>query len=289
VDGGPRDAPVAPTGAGVIDAARLARRRDGLVYSAAGSRFRTTMRCSLLPVALVVSGAMVSSACGHHGNASDGVADAGTGADAAPATPDAGASGPPPPLFHPMTSLDDAQLATQARALLGPAGAGCRGCHPVDSNGLRSWATLGSDLLQCLGDRDLASLASAQRMVGCLRTDPNNPSSLFTPRKLGWFAAAARLDWFEYVFKKAYGSDWQGQLTALRSRAAMPRGGMHKLTQAEFDIVAEWFNRGLPQLASIVAADLPRADCVDDLCPAAAVDAASTDEPGEAHPEQEQP
>ena len=273
----------------MIDAARQARRRDGLVYSVAGSRFRTVMRRSLLPVALVVYGAMASSACGHHGDAPDGVADAGTGADAAPATPDAGASGPPPLLFHPMTSLDDAQLATQARALLGPAGAGCRGCHPVDSNGLRSWATLGSDLLRCLGDRELSSLASAQRMVGCLRADPNDPSSLFTPRKLGWFAAAARLDWFAYVFQKAYGSDWQGQLTALRSRAAMPRGGMHQLTQAEFDIVAEWFNRGLPQLASIVAADLPRAGCVDDLCPAAAVAGAATAtaESGEPHPEQE--
>lgn len=249
------------------------------------------MRRFLLPIALVVYGSMVSPACGRHGGASDGLADAGTGADAAPPTVDAGASGPPPPLFHAMMSLDDAQLATRARALLGPAGAGCRGCHPVDSNGLRSWATLGSDLLQCLGDRDLSSLASAQRMVGCLRTDPNNPSSLFTPRKLGWIAAAARLDWFEYLFKKAYGSDWQGQLTALRTRAAMPRGGMHQLAQAEFDIVAEWFQRGLPQLESIVAADPPVAGCVDDLCPAAAaaVDATSPDEPGEAYPEQEQP
>lgn len=192
--------------------------------------------------------------------------------------------GPPPPLFHPVPSIDDAELASKATALLGPGGAGCRGCHAVDRNGLRSWATLGADLLRCLGSRDLDSQSAAQRMVACMRADPSNPSSLFTPRKLGWIAAGARLDWFNSLFQKAYGADWQGQVVALRSRAAMPRGGMRQLTQAEFDLVAEWFNRGLPQIAGSDPADPQLADRMDEVRSAAAPDLAATSADGAPSP-----
>jgi len=177
-----------------------------------------------------------------------------------------------PHLFNPLRAIEDSQLAAQALALLGTPTGGkgtCQGCHAMSGDRLRDWANLGGNALgKCLDDLDVTSQASAQRMVRCLRADVTVPTSPFTPRKLGWLAAAAHLGWFDALFKRAYGADGPAQLTAFRSRSAMPKGGAHAWTQAEFDVVAEWFNRDLPLLDDLLPSEPPPADCVSTITPA---------------------
>jgi hypothetical protein len=73
----------------------------------------------------------------------------------------------------------------------------------------------------------------------------------FSAAALGIYSAATHLPWFTFLFDQATGSPDQDMLVR---RAGMPRQGT-KLDQAEFDIVAEWFARGLPQLEELVPLD----------------------------------
>jgi len=172
-----------------------------------------------------------------------------------------------PALRNPVTLPDD-ELARRALELLGADVPGarpesCNTCHGLTADRLRFWRTL-SDLAlaTCLTDLEVTSPASARDMIDCSRAMPALASSDFEARKLGIFAAAARLPWFAYVFDAAYGAGAGDQLRELDELAAMPRGSTPGFTQAEFDVVAEWFVRGLPALDTTLVTPPPPSGCV---------------------------
>ena len=116
---------------------------------------------------------------------------------------------------------------------------------------------------------------AAKDRVDCFRLDPAHSDSPFVPAKLGIFAAGAHLGWFQDTFKAAYPADegdnnadsWALAYGAFKNRSSMPKGNHPRLTQPEFDIVAEWFARGLPQLASYLPADANPTSCTANISP----------------------
>lgn len=174
------------------------------------------------------------------------------------------------PVLRNPVALPDLELAQQASALLGVGGGkNCDRCHALTRDRLRAWDTQ-SDAAEssCLtGHLAPTTQAEAAAIVDCFLETPGLVASGWPPHKLGIFNTAARLPWFEYVFGLAYGADGPAQLELFVGEAAMPRGDTGWLTQPEFDVVAEWFARGLPQLEAVVAADPPPTTCTTSITP----------------------
>ena len=110
----------------------------------------------------------------------------------------------------------------------------------------------------------------AADIVDCLRLEPGHADSPYVPAKLGIYAAAAHLGWFQDTFKAAFpagqGSNtadtWALEYGKFKNRASMPKGNHVRLSQGDFDIVAEWFARGLPDLTTYIAPDTGPTQCV---------------------------
>ena len=99
-------------------------------------------------------------------------------------------------------------------------------------------------------------------MIDCMRAMPALPDSDFDTKKLGIYATAARLPWFAYTFSMAYGdADGPAKLAEFQAMAAMPKEGVVPLTQPQFDIIAEWYARGLPGLEDTLVTDPPPSTC----------------------------
>ena len=183
--------------------------------------------------------------------------------DAAPVV-DVAADAAVAPVFRNPVSLPDDQLATQALQILGATGSAtsCNACHGLTRQHLRYWRALtDTSMTSCLTDLSVATQQSAQAMIDCLRTMPSVPDSDFATTRLGIASAAARLPWFQYTFSKAYGADGPAKLADFLTQAAMPKDRVPPLTQAQFDIVAEYFMRGLPQLDTALPQDPQPTTC----------------------------
>ncbi len=109
----------------------------------------------------------------------------------------------------------------------------------------------------------------AKDIVACLRLQPDDENSIFAPSKTGIYAAAAHLGWFQDTFKQAYpdgengnnADTWAIQYGKFKNRVSMPKGNHPRFSQAEFDIVAEWFARGMPRMSTYIAPDTGPTSC----------------------------
>jgi hypothetical protein len=184
--------------------------------------------------------------------------------DATPPGPDAEQA----PVFrNPLPGTPDSEIAINALQILGANVSGaddrCGGCHPLTRSQLRYWATLSDTAMaDCFTDLGLATVESAQQTIDCFRLKPGNISSAFQTPKLGPFSSATRLPWFQFLFRKAYGGSMT-EYDAFVSRVGMPPGAEAslQLTQAQFDVVAEWFIRGAPLLDDVLPEDPPPTEC----------------------------
>jgi hypothetical protein len=211
------------------------------------------------PYVLAAAVGLALAGCGGGGGGGD--------ADAADLTDAAVDASVIPALRNPV-STPDLELAQAASALLGVGGAkNCDRCHALTRDRLRSWETeSGVSWTACLASNlTPATQEQAATIVDCLRAEPGVVTSGWPPHKLGIYNSAARLEWFKYVFQLAYGTAWENELDLFTGEAAMPRSDNGQLTQGEFDIVAEWFARGLPQLDAVVAADPPTSQCTTSI------------------------
>ncbi len=173
------------------------------------------------------------------------------------------------PALRSAISIDDEPLARQALQLLGSSAVGgsgvCRNCHTIGRPTLTRWSQLTQEFSQaCLQGAGLADQAAIDAMLDCFRSE-SGPQ--YNAAAFGIYAAAGHLPWFTYVFEKASELvDGQREQQSFLARAGMPRAGQ-PWTQAEFDIVAEWFARGAPRLLDLVPADQGE-DCTPGLAPA---------------------
>ncbi|HWU85800.1 MAG TPA: hypothetical protein VN253_00890 [Kofleriaceae bacterium] len=192
----------------------------------------------------------------------------------ADAEPDAAPDAPPDalvvPVFRNPVNLPDDQLALSALRILGANVPGasttsCNGCHNLTRQQLRNWRALSDTAMSaCLTDLTLSSRESARTMIQCLRAMPDLPQSDFQAKKLGIYASAAHLPWFDVAIDYGYGASTGAMLaTELVKTAGMPRSGgaAVPLSQAQFDVVAEWFVRGLPMLEQTLPQDPPPQHC----------------------------
>jgi hypothetical protein len=114
-----------------------------------------------------------------------------------------------------------------------------------------------------------ASTPKTKDIVDCLRLEPGRSDSPFVPAKVGIYAAAAHLGFFQGVFQDAYSEEahdgWAIEYGKFKNRSSMPKGNHPRLTQAELDIVAEWFARGLPRLSTYIAPDTGPTSCTQSI------------------------
>jgi len=121
----------------------------------------------------------------------------------------------------------------------------------------------------------------AKEIVDCMRLEPGNVASAFAPSRLGIYAAASHLGWFQDTFKQAFpagegtntADTWALNYGRFKNRVSMPKGNHPKLAQGDFDIVAEWFARGLPRLSTYIAPDTGPTSCTPSIFPAVATHA----------------
>ncbi len=226
-----------------------------------------TSTLSRLPSLLLTSGALLmASALGCSSDptptptpadvpASDGSSDAST--DAGDVTEQA------PPLRNRLDLADDA-LADQALAILqAPQAEGtpsCVQCHGVTRQTVRHWRALtDTSLSTCITDLAVATPASAQTMIRCLRG--GSDSGNFQPDRLGILATAAKLPWFQYLFRRAGVTNPTAAHGEFADRVVQPPSPSATLTQAQFDILGEWFARGLPGLDDRLLDDPRPTEC----------------------------
>ncbi len=169
-----------------------------------------------------------------------------------------------PPFRTPLPDIADEDLARMALRILGSPAAGatteyCNQCHSLTRGRIRYWRALSDDsMARCLTDLSVVSDASAASMIACLGGDG------ITTGALGVWSTAADLGWFNYVFQQGVATDPTGAHTAFVENAGMPptSSGLPPLTQDQFDIVAEWFLRGVPALDSVLPADTAPTECL---------------------------
>lgn len=218
---------------------------------------RTTL-FSILAVGLSVTGACKG---GGSGSPDADIVDAGQ-PDAF--IPDAAIA---PTLFTPRDDLGDEALAEQALALMGlgadASESNCEDCHGLTRQRMRYWrAITDTSISSCFADLDLLTSDAAQTAVDCMREAPAEAGSAYHAEHVGIFTTGAHLQWFDFAFKRAYGDDYQSEYDDFKMRVAMPRGEITPYTQEEFDIVASWFTRGVPQLDATLPEDPAPTECL---------------------------
>lgn len=164
------------------------------------------------------------------------------------------------PALRSPSTLADEELAREALGIMGSAVVGaegsCRTCHSLGRPTLTRWSQQTREFTSaCLTDPTLADQASVDEMLDCFRGRAGSSASSFVAASFGVYSAAAHLPWFSFVFERADGlGDRDAEYASFISRVGMPRSG-RPLSQSEFDVVAEWFTRGLPDLFELVPED----------------------------------
>jgi len=242
------------------------------------------LRTFVGPFLLVGLGALAAG-CGDDTNASGGAG--GTGAGPAGGNGGEGATGATggnggtggdggaggeapiaPPLRNPV-DLDDFDLALQSLVLMGVQELGatsqnCTRCHSINRGQMTAWKDLTTTAVSsCFADTSVKTKAAADAVIDCLRAEPGNPDSVFKAEKAGVYASAARLPWLEFVFQQSFGdAGWEAKHGQAVTQMGMPQDGVEPFTQEQFDVVAEWFARGLPLMEDFLPENPPLEDCV---------------------------
>ena len=174
----------------------------------------------------------------------------------------------PPSLFD-RVDLPDQDLAREVLGLMGSSAVGasgsCATCHSLGRPTLTRWLQLTNNFAAaCLGDSSLPDAAAVDAMYGCFESHSTSGAAL-APSDFGVFAAAAHLPWFAYVLERSSAAAGDGAAFHQQfvDRVGMPRAG-DRWSQADFDLLAEWFTRGLPGLFALVPEDSGE-DCTPGL------------------------
>ena len=189
------------------------------------------------------------------------------------ATIDAGQDAPPEraPLFRNVLTTPDGELARQALRLMGASEAGgsgsCRDCHGITRQSIAQMREV-SDAAwaSCFTDLEVRTPEAAREIVACFE----DARGEYYTHNLGVFATGTQNAWFEYVFRRAFGAMADAELADFRMRVQQPPAPRAALTQAEFDVLAEWFSRGTPEVESVLPALDGPGECTSYVSPAVA-------------------
>lgn len=159
------------------------------------------------------------------------------------------------PVFRHTVGIGNDQLARMALALMGApeagatAGTSCGECHAITRQNIRHfWDLSNTAWMTCLSDLNVETQAAAMSVVTCLQDGSGN----YTTANLGVFATGATFDWFQFVFRRAFGAGWETEYDRFTMRVQQSPAPRTALTQAEFDLLTEWFLRGTPSVETVL-------------------------------------
>ncbi len=171
----------------------------------------------------------------------------------------------PIPAFRNPVDMADLPLARAAVERLGVGTRkACDQCHGLTPGQFHQWLDETHVADTCLTNLMPQGAAASLAILDCFRSATGEP---YDPHRLGIYTTGAALGWFRAVIQNAYGNNWPPRYADWSSYMLMPRNQPNLLTQDEFDIVAEWFARGLPQLDNVLTEMPPTDDCVGDIQP----------------------
>jgi len=226
--------------------------------------------------AALLTGALLLAGCGEHRTSGDAGSDASSLPDAAPdlGATDAGLDdlgvdaslGDAPVLRH-RVDMPASALAREALRLMGAVEAGgsnsCHDCHGITRESIGHFRELSDTAWStCFTDLAVTTPVAAERVISCFRAAGN-----YSAGKLGIYSTGAYFEWFRYVFQRARGAAWEADYNAFVARVGMSPRGHTRWTQAEFDLVTEWFLRGTPQVETILLPPPPPPDCTSSVGP----------------------
>lgn len=173
----------------------------------------------------------------------------------------------------------DLQGADLARAALGVLGADiedpscpdgncgtrrCAECHSVSRSGLRRWMRdTDRAWRECrlADDPEAMTPEQARAAIDCLRSDPEDPASVFEAQKLGILTTGVQYGYFRKLFRNAYGEGWLAPYTQFKARVGMPKGNHPKLSQREYATLVAWFEADLVGLEEVLDEPPPPDTC----------------------------
>jgi hypothetical protein len=163
------------------------------------------------------------------------------------------------------SGISDLALAQKAATILDGDGAKCNSCHTAGEQDIQRWNQAYTAIkTECL---DPALTLDPMARVNCLREDPTDATSAFTAEKLGIWAAGATGDTFKNLFQAAFPADqWEAAFKDFVTQAGMPAFNKPPLTTDEFGAVQQWFDRGLPQIDTVLT-DPNIATCTPNTSP----------------------
>lgn len=166
----------------------------------------------------------------------------------------------------------DRDLAMKSLIILGAEVTGsterCQSCHEMGVSTLNHWKDLTNTAQWFCFEDDLT--ISAMDRINCMRSDPTNVNSEFSPSKLGLYAAGAHLPSFKTMFTNAFpAAESVQQYEAFKRNVQMPFDGHNQVSQEDFDTVIEWAKRDMPYMEEIIgnAGEAPTT-CTTEIKPA---------------------
>ncbi len=177
------------------------------------------------------------------------------------------------PVFRNPVGLADLPLARMAveRLGVGPRQS-CDQCHGLTPERFAGWLESTRIADTCLTNLRPSTPAEAQAILECFRPAAGEN---YNPHRLGIYTTGASLAWFRAVIQLAYQPNWGPQYAAWTSQMVMPRNTPGLYTQDEFDVVAEWFARGMPQLNTVLTEPPPTGGCTGNIEPEVATHVAA--------------
>jgi hypothetical protein len=141
----------------------------------------------------------------------------------------------------------------------------CSSCHSATLTQAEGWYKAASTVKWCLGK------AKPEEKPNCLRADPKDPSSPFSARTLGFYAAGAHLGSFRKIFEEAHPGDPEAAFVQHREfllSAAMPplKSTVAPFSPEDAEEIVEWALLGLPLARAVVRPD-PERPCVPYVAP----------------------
>ncbi len=129
----------------------------------------------------------------------------------------------------------------------------CAHCHSLSLYTVNRWGRNADQLYWTCFDEERAPNRPAIDKINCMRSDPANPNSGFEPQKLGFYAGASHLPYFENMFKAAFPAEqWEAKYNQFRAQVQMPSQGDDRLAQADVDGILAWTKKGLPYLEALL-------------------------------------
>jgi hypothetical protein len=176
-------------------------------------------------------------------------------------------------------ALSNADLAKKALSIMGAKVEGarlsCNQCHDINKATLKKWHADYKSAVKFLGD----DRRTIDNRINYMRRDPGDPSSTFSPAKLGFLTAGSHFGSSATVDQRRTPATFKHSviLTTLfagredeyqkfRADTLMPIEPQYdRLSAGDYNAIATWLDKGMPKLDDLLREDARPTSCTDDF------------------------